>query len=107
MSWKGVLGETVISFYLHKTKMKNKWHKLKIEEVFARRIHQGEKTCEVRRDDKDFQKGDIIVFSINSFEDGQWELAPQLVTHVLRGGQYGIEQGYVVMSIKPLPQNEN
>lgn len=85
--------------------MKNAFHTLKIEERFARRIHQGEKTCEVRKDDRDFQKGDIIFFQINLFHDGEWEMKQYEITHVLRGGAYGIEQGYVVLSIRPL-QND-
>lgn len=82
--------------------MKTTYHTLKIDECFARRIHQGEKTCEVRKDDRDFQKGDGIFFRINSFQDREWEMQAYQITHVLRGGQYGIEQGYVVLSIAPL-----
>lgn len=76
-------------------------HALKIEEHFARQIHKGMKTCEVRKNDRDFQKGDVIFFTINSFEDGEWELFQHEITHVLHGGQYGIEDGYVVLSIRP------
>lgn len=78
-----------------------KTHILKIEEHFAWRILAGEKTYEITKGDCDFQKGDMIEFKIDSSENSGMRLKIYEITHVLRGGQYGIEQGYVVLSIKP------
>lgn len=69
-------------------------------------IARGDKTFEVRRDDRGFQKGDIL--NLREWTPKSKSLIPEytgnaeqvLVTYVLTGGQFGIEPGYVVMGIK-------
>lgn len=79
-----------------------RYHTLRIREHFAREIHSRNKMFECRRDaERDFQKGDIVFFKIIGFEHEKWELAPHIITFVLRGGQYGIKEGYVVFGIRP------
>lgn len=79
-----------------------KMHLLKIEECFYTAIVEGKKTCEVRKNDRDFQVGDHIVFTPVVLEQGQKNPygAEVEITHVLPGGQYGIAKDYVVLSIK-------
>ena len=88
-----------------------KLHILKLEECFWQAILQGKKKSEVRKDDQDFQTGDTIVFAINSpLNNAGPEPIMEYqfkITHVLRGGQYGIESGYVVLSIEPLTPKSN
>jgi len=79
-----------------------KHHELKIKECFFKSILIGDKTCEIRLDDRDFQAGDTIRFlpfnevcepwiDVNEFE----------VSHVLRYPQ-GLKKGYVALSIKKI-----
>ena len=74
-------------------------------------IDRGEKTFQVRRDDRGFQKGDVLILrrlkktvSLGWVEDRDGDNRPKdlrrKVTYILTGGQFGIEPGYVVMSLK-------
>jgi Domain of unknown function (DUF3850) len=69
-----------------------------------------EKTFEVRRDDRGFQKGDVLVLRrLTKKYDGTWAEDRQngchrdlcrRVAYILTGGQFGIEPGYVVMALR-------
>lgn len=76
-------------------------------------LQSKEKTFEVRRDDRGFQKGDVLVLRrLKKGLGGGWQeerthtnSAVELrrkVLYVLTGGQFGIEPGYVVMALKPI-----
>jgi hypothetical protein len=97
-------------------------HQLKTWDVYFDAVKRGEKTFEVRRDDRGFQKGDTLeLLRCEKSRLGSWEVqykamtrTPEHVLHmeityVLTGGQFGIEPGFVVMGIKPCnpeaPQN--
>jgi hypothetical protein len=72
-------------------------------------IERGEKPFEVRRDDRGFQKGDVLVLRrltknvgekwVPEYRDGYRDLHRK-ITYVLTGGQFGIEPGFVVMGLK-------
>lgn len=74
---------------------------LKIEQRFLTKLQNGEKTCEVRENDKDYQRGDLIHFWENFhtsvIKDADEDLYE--ITHVLGGGKYGIDPNYCVLSI--------
>lgn len=73
-----------------------KTHLLKIEDCYYESIMTGEKTFEIRYNDRDYQKGDFIKFRevINSFErKGIW-----MITHVHSG--LGMESCFVALAIK-------
>lgn len=78
-----------------------KHHNLKINEEFIEHVLSGDKTFEVRKNDRGYQKGDTVsfrttdskgfeIFHIDAFE----------ITYVLSG--WHIEQGYVVFGMKPI-----
>lgn len=75
-------------------------HKLKIEERYYERLCSGEKTCEVRFDDRDYQVGDILEFD-------RWYPFRQhfQITHIQRW--IGLKDGYVCLSIKKITINRN
>jgi hypothetical protein len=76
-------------------------HALKTWPEYFEAVASGEKTFEVRRDDRGFQKGDVLV--LHKYQPGKGYLGGTVyrrVTWILTGGQLGIEPGYVVMGLK-------
>lgn len=98
-----------------------KWteHTLKCLAVYFDAIENGEKNFEVRKDDRGYQKGDILILQRcydpnhyakylfgRSYEvehDSQGEPRFTLrrrISYILTGGQFGIEPGYIVMALE-------
>lgn len=92
-------------------------HELKTLPAYWDAVQRGEKTFEVRRDDRGFQKGDELQLVRHN---GRHIIPPDTpmlsekycvehytlrreITYILTGGQFGIEPGYVVMGLKELP----
>ena len=77
-------------------------HELKTWKEYFSEVFIGLKTFEVRLNDRDFQKDDILILkewdNVKQEYTGR-QLARQ-VSYILHGGQFGIEQGFVVMAIK-------
>lgn len=76
-------------------------HELKTWPEHFEAVRRRVKTFEVRKDDRTFQVGDFLHLR-------EWDPATKEYTgrdcmrpvlHILRGGQFGIESGYVVLSI--------
>ena len=84
-------------------------HELKIVKDYADSVHFGDKTFEVRLNDRGFQKGDIVRFKPLSKSGASVDTRHPLydkkyeITYVL-GSFYGLAQGYVAFGIKPLPE---
>ena len=73
-------------------------HRIKIDGHYARLIDNGEKTHECRYDDRDYQKGDVIVFcDVESGKDIPW-MEQRTITHVLKNFP-GVSGGWVVLSL--------
>jgi len=79
-----------------------KVHKLKCWPEHFQQVKAGLKLAEVRKDDREYQVGHILHLR-------EWDPATEsytedevfrIVTHILQGGQFGVEPGYVVMSLK-------
>lgn len=97
-------------------------HTLKIEYEYMDALQHGEKSFEVRRDDRGFQKGDTLVLcrygkcrkNGNSYgfmdslgrvvsshpNSPSVDRVERKITYILTGGQFGIERGYVVLGLK-------
>jgi ASC-1-like (ASCH) protein len=77
-------------------------HELKTWPSFWEAVYNGTKTFEVRKNDRDFKKGDTLILQEWDTENmdytSRWLSCK--VIYVLHGGNFGIEEGYVVMSIK-------
>lgn len=77
-------------------------HNLKLSDKFADAVLNGEKTFEVRYNDRGYNKGDRIVFAV--IDDAAMPIKHPLndkvyeITYVLSG--WGIQEAYVVFSIK-------
>jgi ASC-1-like (ASCH) protein len=78
-------------------------HILKIEQQFADVITSGDKTFEIRKNDRAYQKGDKVKFQVIDLETKALRshcIHNKLfeITYVL--SNWGIESGYVVFGIK-------
>lgn len=80
-------------------------HELKTLSPYWEAVQRGEKTFEVRRDDRGFQKGDTLrLYRTDSVSEIGWKCNRWLdrrITYILTGGQLGIEPGFVVMGLAP------
>lgn len=88
-------------------------HELKTWAPYYDAVKRGEKTFEVRRDDRGFQRDDIVILRrcVQS-ASGLWDVECDYhgkpkhemrfrIGWILTGGQFGIEPGYVAFSIIP------
>jgi ASC-1-like (ASCH) protein len=76
-------------------------HQLKTLPEYYHAINTGRKTFEVRKNDRDFQIGDILI--LKEYDKGYTgnEIKVKLI-YILYGGQFGIDKDYCVMGIKKL-----
>jgi ASC-1-like (ASCH) protein len=77
-------------------------HELKTWPEYFQEVFAGRKTFEVRKNDRDFKKGDILILlefdpNTNEYTGGR---VRRKVTYILEGGNFGVEFGYVIMAIK-------
>lgn len=84
-------------------------HVLKTLPDYWDAVERGEKTFEVRRDDRGFQKGDVLILQRLhksalghrlDYRNGKPVQIRREISYVLTGGQFGIEPGYVVLGLK-------
>lgn len=78
-------------------------HKIKIQKEYAQAVYLGEKTFEVRCNDRGYQKGDLVEFQVM---DGAMERPTHplndmtyQITYVL-GSFVGLAPNYVAFAIK-------
>ena len=82
-------------------------HKLKLLDTFADAVLSGEKSFEIRENDRGFQKGDEVVFrpvdklGLESHHPIFKEVF--VITYVLSG--WGLKDGFVVFGIKKIAQS--
>lgn len=87
-------------------------HELKTWPDPFRALRCGRKTFEFRRDDRGFAVGDVLVLQEWDPPSGGDELEDEegytgrsqryLVTHITRGPDFGVPEGFVVMSLQSL-----
>lgn len=77
-------------------------HKLKTEPESFEPIVAGRKVAEFRKDDRNFNVGDILRLREWSKETSYTNQVVEVeVTHILRGPAFGVPEGYVMMSFIP------
>lgn len=79
-------------------------HELKVWPAYFHPLSEGTKSFEVRRDDRGFQRGDVLwlrEWDVDRFPSPGYtgNGCYARVVWILTGGQFGIEPGYVVMSL--------
>jgi len=83
-------------------------HDLKCWPPYWDQINQGRKTFEIRRDDRGFRVGDLLV--LREWIPDEWlekdvpgeftgRVCYRVVTSVLIGGKFGLAEGYVALSL--------
>ena len=82
-------------------------HVLKCWPAHFDAVKRGVKKVEVRKDDRGYEVGDILRLLEYNPETESYTNSDRAkeveVTHIVRGGQFGLAEGHVAMSIKPLP----
>jgi hypothetical protein len=76
-----------------------KLHYLKTIPPFFEEVERGVKTFEVRRDDRDFSVGDVLVLQEYDGDKYTGKTISRLVIYKLEGGQFGLEAGYCVLGL--------
>lgn len=85
-------------------------HNVKCWPNYFDAIERGDKTFDVRRDDRGYQRGDTLVLEKfdpkkNGYVYPTHHLSAKpfsikkTISYVLTGGQFGIEPGYVVLAL--------
>jgi hypothetical protein len=81
-----------------------KVHELKIYTEYFVLIHSGLKPWEIRKDDRDFEKGDELV--LKEYDKSELQFTGRFlhrkIDYVLKGGKFGLEEGYVIMSLSKI-----
>ncbi len=79
-------------------------HDLKCWPEYFEAIERGDKTFEIRNNDRDYQVGDLLMLLKWNPETSDWcdDFEPIYadVIYVLDGGQFGLEESYVAMGIR-------
>ena len=94
-------------------------HHLKTWPQFFEAVADGNKTFEIRKNDRHFAVDDVLVLREwtpvanavpwrSSVPDGFYSgrEVHRKVTYILQGGQWGIEEGYVVLGMVPVTDTE-
>ena len=76
-----------------------KVHNLKIKPQYFKDVVSGDKTFEVRKNDRDFEVGDAIF--LGEYENGRYTgiTAYVKITYILDNPEY-CKEGYVILGIK-------
>lgn len=79
-----------------------KIHILKTWPQYFSRVESGQKTFEVRKNDRDFQVGDYLL--LKEYDPDIKDFLGKSITleigYILHGGSFGIEPGYCVIGLK-------
>ncbi|WP_281223084.1 DUF3850 domain-containing protein [Photobacterium sanguinicancri] len=76
-------------------------HELKILSAHFTEVLAGRKTHEVRLNDRDYQVGDCL--NLREIEESGEYTGQEMnvqICHVLHGGQFGLDEGWCVLSLK-------
>lgn len=80
-------------------------HDLKTVDRYYDAVLRGEKTFEVRLNDRAFQTGDVVRLRRTNergyYTDFDTCWTERRITYILQGGQFGIEPRYCVLGLGP------
>lgn len=78
-----------------------KLHELKTWPEHFRCVEAGWKTFELRKNDREFEVGDVLALHEYVPDTNKYtgRVCFRRITHVLPGGSFGLEDGYVALSL--------
>jgi hypothetical protein len=81
--------------------MSRQHHYLKIETEYYQAVERGDKTFELRKNDRDFKVYDIVHLqeTVKGSHTGR-ELPGKRVKYILYGGKYGLADGYCILQLE-------
>jgi hypothetical protein len=89
-----------------------KTHELKTDSFVFDSVVMGYKTYEIRKNDRDFTVGESVLLKETKYTGEEMKSGAPLVytgrefkaliTHLLQGPVYGLQEGWAILSIKPL-----
>lgn len=79
-------------------------HELKTDTECFQDIWRNRKTFELRYNDRDYKVGDTLILKDYDKDQDKFtgKVCMRIVTYILTGPAYGLQEGWVIMSIKPL-----
>lgn len=83
-----------------------RYHDLNVFHDYWDPLLSGDRTFDVRLDDRGFQRGDIVVYhklekNSKFVRDEEYNPVHFRISWILSGGKFGIEAGHVAFSIEP------
>ena len=86
-----------------------KLHELKIKEEYFYAILRGDKTFELRKNDRDYQVGDLIHFTkTDGYEYFDHSKDVYRIIYILKDvPEYGLDKDYCILGIKKLEIKHN
>jgi ASC-1-like (ASCH) protein len=78
-----------------------KKHRLKIKDYYLEDVLSGNKPFEVRYNDRGYQKGDMIIFRLDT-DSSIAERARATISYVL--SEYGLKESFVVLGLKDIKE---
>jgi ASC-1-like (ASCH) protein len=77
-------------------------HLLKILPEYFEEVVKGNKTFEVRKNDRGFKVGEILILAeyCTTMQSFTGRVIEKKVTYILEGGSFGVEKGFVVMGLQ-------
>ena len=91
-----------------------RYHRLKTLPPYFERVQSGQKTFEIRKNDRDFQVGDILELEYYNpnepicvgYNYNALSMIKAEVKYILNGGKFGLDADYCIMAIEILNQNK-
>jgi len=75
-------------------------HSIKIHSVHFYEVLAGRKTSEIRENDRNYQVGDVLnLQEIDDHGDHTGQEVNAEISHILQGGQYGLDEDWCVLSL--------
>ena len=77
-------------------------HYLKIKPEYYEEVRRGNKKAELRKNDRDYQVGDVIKFIVIDDKGNETKTDRYYeITHILKDvPEYGLQDGYAILSIE-------
>lgn len=77
-------------------------HELKILPVYFNEVKKGNKTFELRKNDRNYSVGDILVLKewwsdLNIYSG---KMVKRRVSYIFYGGSYGLDEGYCILGLE-------